>query len=168
MRRLRQALVKREVTREQLCEALDYDPESGVFRWKTGRQRPGAITGTLGRRGYIVVDFRRLKFYAHRLAWLFVYGRWPDGLIDHINGDKTDNRIGNLREASAEVNMQNIRRAYRNSKSGLLGASFRNGRWHAKIRVDGVDRLLGKFATAEEAHAAYVTAKRLAHPGCSI
>lgn len=148
--------------------ALEYDPETGLFRWKAGRQRAGVVTGTVGKRGYVVIDFHRLKFYAHRLAWLFAKGVWPEQLIDHINGLKTDNRLANLREASGATNMQNIRSAYRSSQSKLLGVSRRYGRWHAKIRVDGADRLIGKFDTPEDAHAAYVSAKRALHPGCTI
>ncbi len=158
---------KAEVTRDILMGALDYEPSTGLFRWRPGRQRAGALTGTLGKRGYVVVDFHGLKFYAHRLAWLFANKRWPDHTIDHINGVKTDNRLANLRDVPIQVNSQNVSRAYRNSKSQLLGVSWRNGRWHAKIHVDGEDRLVGKFDDPDAAHAAYMAAKRAAHPGCT-
>lgn len=106
---------------------------------------------------------------AHRLAWLLHYGSWPSRHIDHINGDRADNRIANLRECDDAENQQNLRAATAASKSGLLGVTtrtYRNGavRYAASIQVDGTKRYLGVYGTPEEAHSAYRAAKRQLHP----
>ena len=87
---------------------------------------------------------------------------------DHINGIKTDNRIANLRSVSMTVNLQNMRKANRDSLSGLLGAHKKRSHWESRIRVDRKQIHLGIFETPEEAHAAYLAAKRLHHSGCTI
>jgi len=134
--------------------ALEYNPETGDFKFKA--RRPGKVpagTGTLLRTGYRVVRFGQQKYLLHRLAWAIHYGRWPTGEIDHINGDKSDNRIANLREATRQQNCTN-RRAY--GKSGYKGVVELNGRWMAQITIDGSRRGLGVYETPEAAHAAYV------------
>ena len=98
-----------------------------------------------------------------------MHGEWPADEVDHINGDSTDNRLCNLRSVSREVNQENIRRAKRNSKTGLLGVMHtRGGKYRSAIRVRGVFHHLGHFDTAEQAHAAYVEAKRRLHEGCTL
>ncbi len=88
--------------------------------------------------------------------------------MDHLNGDASDNRLANLRDVPQEVNQQNQRRANADSKTGLLGASPRGPRFQAAITTQGDRRYLGLFDTAEEAHQAYLTAKRQLHAGCTI
>ena len=102
---------------------------------------------------------------AHRLAWLYTHGKWPSKYIDHINGVKTDNRIANLREADNGENMQNQRRARRNSKTGLLGVRWNraSGNYVAVITVNRHVINVGSFKTAEEAHEAYLRAKAELH-----
>jgi hypothetical protein len=159
---------------ERLREVLDYDQETGIFTWKlptSDRLKAGKVAGVLrGGHKYprITVDYQ--THGAHRLAWLHVHGVWPSGEIDHVNGDRSDNRIANLRDVPSFVNMQNQRRAHSRSASGLLGAWFdkRTGRWAASISVRGKRRFLGRFSTAEDAHAAYVEAKRRMHEGCTL
>ena len=109
------------------------------------------------------------EYSAHRLAWLYVHGAWPTGQIDHINGDRGDNRISNLRDVTPALNTQNQRRAARSNKSsGLLGVTANRGRWLAQISIGGKSRNLGRYATPEEAHAVYVAAKRVLHAGCTL
>lgn len=121
---------------------------------------------------YLTVDEQRYK--AHRVAWALHYGEWPKGAIDHINGDGADNRIANLRDVDTRTNQQNQRRAKSNNSTGWLGVYFapkgyRRKRFRAGIaRGDGTYWTIGYFATAEEAHAAYVEAKRKLHAGCTI
>jgi hypothetical protein len=108
-------------------------------------------------------------YLAHVIAFVIVTGTWPVGVVDHRNGDGTDNRWTNLRDVSHAVNVQNVRKARATSQSGMLGvARHRNGRYRATIVVGGKQRHLGYFDTPEQAHAAYVTAKRELHPGCTL
>jgi hypothetical protein len=153
------------LTAERLQEVLDYDPETGVFVWKrkTGsRAKPGQVAGNAHSLGYrfLCVDGRRYK--EHRLAWLYVHNVWPLGDVDHIDGRRDNNAICNLRDVSRSVNAQNMRLARAHSAAGLLGVrKTKNGRWCARINI-------GTYDTPEEAHAAYIEAKRRLHPGCTI
>lgn len=109
---------------------------------------------------------------AHRLAWVHVHGSWPAGDIDHINGDKLDNRIANLRDVTRSVNKENMRSARGDNKVGLLGVHVRRQNttrpYVASIRVSGKLIHLGAHNTPEAAHAAYLEAKRRLHSGCTI
>ncbi len=157
------------ITAETFRALLDYDPESGIFRWRVNRGgiQMGAVAGTVSEKGYILILINGTKFRAHRLAWLYVYGAWPQDQIDHLNGDKRDNRIVNLRDVSQSVNLQNQTRARRDSTSGFLGVSWhkRKKHWEAKIKVNKRNHFLGYFDTAEAAHAAYLAAQMKLHPG---
>lgn len=107
-------------------------------------------------------------YLAHRLAWLFSNGQWPSQVIDHIDGNPQNNRIANLRDASIQANQENQRRAQRsNRSSGLLGSHFdaQTGRWMAKISVMNKTIHIGRYDTPQEAHTAYVSAKRNLHKG---
>jgi hypothetical protein len=98
-------------------------------------------------------------------------GSWPTDDVDHKNGMRTDNSYGNLREVSRSLNQQNLRKARGETASGVLGVyvSDRPGKpWKASINVSGKDRYLGRFATKDEAQAAYLAAKRSLHEGCTI
>lgn len=107
------------------------------------------------------------SYMAHRVAYFLATGEDPYGkVIDHINGDKSDNRFSNLRLVSHKDNVQNIKKYSRNSASGILGAHLMpNGRYRAEICVNGKQMRLGSFSTAEEAHARYLEAKDMYHPG---
>jgi hypothetical protein len=157
------------ITASRLRELLSNDAETGKFLWleSRGTARSGNVAGSPNGSGYIHIRVAGRTYKAHRLAYLYAYGRWPDAEIDHINGVRDDNRLANLREASHAENMQNIRRAYTDNKScGLLGASWhkRTGSWQAKISAAGKLRFLGHFDTADAAHAAYLKAKSELHP----
>jgi hypothetical protein len=161
-----------DMTRDEMMDALDYCPDTGVFTWKK-KTNPkvvvGARAGCINGRGYLQIGIGGQVFKAHRLAWFFVYGCWPVGFIDHVNGVTLDNRIANLRDASRTENIQNQRRAHKDSRSGLLGAFMaKSGTWYSSISVNGKRTRLGKFGNAEDAHAAYVAAKRAMHVTCSI
>jgi hypothetical protein len=164
------------LTAERLRELLHYDPETGVFTWRvtSGKANNGAPAGWIGSsdgvRQVVLIGISHRNYKAHRLAWLHTYGAWPVGVIDHINGDPLDNRISNLRDTSQQVNSQNQRRARSDSKSGLLGAYWdeRDRCWKSHIKADGRLKWLGRFDTPEEAHAAYLAAKRKLHEGCTI
>lgn len=162
---------KNALTADAARSLLSYDPETGYFRWRKKvhfKYGPGASAGHVLTNGYIGVGIQGKKYLAHRLAWLYMTGEWPAGVVDHINGMKTDNRFANLRVGDQQLNLQNMRSAMRGSKSGLLGASKKRNKWLARISVGGKLVRLGLFESAEEAHAAYLDAKRRLHLGCTI
>jgi hypothetical protein len=159
------------VTQERLRELLSYDSETGVFHWRVSRGRAvaGASAGNADSYGYLQTKIYGRCYLNHRLAWLYVYGEWPDGQIDHINGSRADNRLANLRNVSISVNQQNQRGARVDNRCGLLGVSRKGNRWQARISHPGrKDAYLGLFDTPELAHAAYLKAKRKLHQGCTI
>lgn len=137
--------------------ALCYDPDTGIFVRREG-QFAGRPAGTINNRGYVIIHFDGKLRGAHRLAWLYVHGRWPVEHIDHINGNPADNRLSNLREASHLQNCGNQRKPKHNT-SGLKGVSYDRERrkWRADIFAKNNRRYLGRFDTAAEAHAVYVT-----------
>lgn len=161
------------LTADRLRELLSYDPNTGVFirKVRTAKMTQiGDIAGSKNKAGYIQICLEGSRFLGHRLAWFYVHGEWPKDYIDHINGDRSDNRICNLRDASPTVNAQNLQCAKPISKTGLLGASYCKitRKFKAQIRINGKQKYIGVYASAEEAHAAYIDFKRLHHPGCSI
>lgn len=157
------------LTAERLRSLLDYNAETGRFvcRVARGKCRPGDVVGSEDNRGYAVVgiDYRLHK--AHRLAWLYVYGTWPSADIDHVNGDHADNRLCNLREATNAENQHNVVMAQTNSACGVRGVHWEPDRskWRAQIMVNGRRHALGRFATQDEAVAAYWDAKERHHGG---
>ncbi len=157
-----------QLTHAELLSALAYQPDSGVFTWK----KTGAIAGGPNFDGYIKIKVHQRWYLAHRLAWFYVHGIWPTQLIDHINGDRVDNRIANLRDVSNSVNRQNAKVANADSKTGVLGVTLRKSkskpRYQAQIAVNGKNKYLGIFDTEGEAHQAYLMAKREVHIGCTI
>lgn len=153
----------------RLIDLLNYEAATGVFRWRVTnrRARAGVEAGTIHWKGYrdIIVDGNH--FLAHRLVWMYIYGHWPIDQIDHINGNRLDNRLVNLREATNTQNQQNQRRPRSDNKSGFLGVSpSGNNRspWRAQIAHHGRKIYLGEFTTKEDAHTAYLTAKQHLHP----
>lgn len=161
------------LTAQRLREVLHYDPNSGVFaRLVAYRNRYSGRSGVGGRQrsGHIRICVDGKKHFAHRLAWLFVNGDWPSGDLDHIDGDPANNRIANLRLVTHEANMQNFRRPTARSTTRLLGVSWCkiNKKWKACISIGGRTKHLGLFDLPEAAHAAYVSAKRIHHDGCTI
>ncbi len=157
-----------ELTAERVRDLVQYEPSTGLFVWRGG-PRKGKIAGSVNAIGYVQIRFGKVGFSAHRLAWLYAHGEWPAEDIDHINGIRNDNRIANLRPVSRRVNLQNIRAPRSdNRSSGMLGVEARGRRFRARIQVDGAVVSVGTFATAAEAHIAYVEAKRQLHEGCTI
>lgn len=162
-----------ELTREKLMSELSYNKDSGVFtriRAASNAVEVGDIAGGKDRNGHIRISVSNRLHAAHRLAWLYVHGEWPSGVIDHINGDRADNRIVNLRDVPQSTNQQNQRNAHSINKTGLLGVTFHKSRGKFQAQIGrGKDHIyLELFLTAEEAHSAYLDAKRAIHEGCTI
>jgi hypothetical protein len=149
----------------RLREVLEYSPESGEIRNRVSRARAlkGAVAGNKNADGYLclMVDGKMLK--AHRVAWCLMTGEWPTKHIDHIDGDKRNNSWLNLRQADAAQNAQNIAAAS-DRRDGLVGVSrATSGGWRARIKLNYVEKHLGVFDSEQEAHAAYLEAKRSMH-----
>ena len=159
------------LTIDRLKEVLSYDPETGVFTHISPRKkiRVGEVSGHLdSSNGYITLRIDKKKYYGHRAAFLYMTGNWPNNVVDHIDGNRSNNKWENLRDVTRTVNQQNIKKAPASSLSGKLGAFKKKNRWASSIKSSGKVVRLGSFSTPEEAHAAYVSAKRNLHEGCTI
>jgi hypothetical protein len=149
------------LTAEQVRAVLNYDPLTGVFHWavrRGQRMKAGDRAGARNNEGYVGIEIDCRSYKAHRLAWLVTHGEWPASEIDHINGDRGDNRIANLRAGTKAQNQQN-RKLNSDNKSGFMGVYNFQGKWRASIGYRGKPRYLGTFATPEEAAEAYRMAK---------
>ena len=160
-----------DLTVEELKDVLHYDPETGQFTWikRTAKcVHVGDVAGSHDKAGYITIGIKKRIYKSHRLAWLYMAGEWPKGLIDHINGNKSDNRFANLRVVDESGNSQNIRKPNRRNQSGFIGVILFQGKWRANITINKKTHWLGDYKTPEEAHAAYLVAKRKHHSACTI
>ena len=142
------------LTQKQLKELLSYDADSGDFVWlvQRGRKKAGEPAGVKDHYGYVVIRINTKLYKAHRLAWLYVYGVWPDNGLDHINRNPADNRVVNLRDVSHSANLHNAQ-VRRGSRSGVAGVRWRveRNRWVASIKVGYRHHNLGSFRTLDEA-----------------
>lgn len=155
------------LTREELKRCLSYDPETGVFTWAFRARNSikiGDVAGSMSRSGYQYIGINGKRYLAHRLAWLYVQGVWPENDVDHINRIKTDNRIANLRDATKSQNLGNSKTSRKNT-SGVKGVCWHRHirKWQATIHMHGKNRHLGYFATREAAAEAYRAAAENHH-----
>lgn len=156
---------------ERLAELLTYSPKTGEFVWvnpTSNRVKAGSLAGSVTSYGYLSIRIDGVAHQAHRLAWLWMTGALPVHEIDHIDGNRLNNAWGNLRDVSRTVNAQNMRSAKRTSTSGLLGVVPYGDRWIARITASRKEKHLGIFDTTEAAQAAYLSAKRELHEGCTL
>lgn len=166
-------MAKADLSAHRLREILDYDRQTGVFTWKVmlaHRRKPGTIAGSLTH-GYIEIGINNRSYRAHRLAWLHVHGEWPAGHIDHIDGNRLNNAIANLRDVTNQTNAQNRHEISRSKlTSQYLGVTWNSANqcWLAQIRVNGKNRYVGQYATERDAHIAYLHSKSLNHDGADI
>jgi len=151
-----------------LRQLLRYDPDTGKFLWKERKQSPQfsaryadkeALTSV--RHGYMFGEIFNKPVAAHRVAFTIHHGRHPKGEVDHINGDRSDNRISNLREVTRTVNARNMKKSAAN-RSGVTGVSFykASGKWQSRIMSDGKYLHLGYFDKFEDAVCARKVAER--------
>jgi len=125
----------------ELKRYFSYDGQNLInrcYRHGLFKSKIGEIAGHVDVKGYRIIKFQGKKYKAHRLIWLFIYGKWPDDEIDHINRDRLDNRIENLREADRYINMRNL---------GNVGVTRFRGQWKARL----AQKHLGYFTSYEEA-----------------
>lgn len=143
-------------TQERLREVLEYNPETGVFTWIKSlgnRTKMGEVAGSAKGGNYGRIQIDGVRYLSHRLAWLYVFGYYPETLIDHINNDFSDNRISNLRLASASDNSKNCR-VREKSKTGVKGVTESKscpGKYEARLGFNGVSYYLGVYNSIEEA-----------------
>ncbi len=159
------------ITQEYLRKLFYYDEETGVFTRLITRGNNavrGRIAGSPDANGYLQITLDKKNYKAHRLAWLYVYGEFPNGVIDHINGVPSDNRISNLRDVDPKVNWENQRGPRIDNKLGYLGVCPYHGKFKASIGIGGSCKHIGYYDTPEEAYQAYIEAKRKYHAGCTI
>ena len=148
----------KQMTDEELAAGFSYEPTSGEIFSANGRK-----VGSKLPIGYVYVTAKNRKILAHRLAWFLHYGVWPDGQIDHINRDRTDNAISNLRVVSPSENAQNtgIKRSNSSGFTGVVQSC--DGKWYAQIRAGGKRLWLGAYAEKESAAKAYAKARAELH-----
>lgn len=162
------------LTAEYVRSLFDYDKENGLLTRRTdhpiGRFKRGQVAGGVTNWGYVRVSIHNMSFMAHRITWLWVTGEWPKDTVDHIDGDRANNRWANLRDVSRRANAQNQRNAKKGNSTGLLGVSRSQqaGKFQASIYVQGRLRHLGTFDDSRQAHEAYIAAKRLHHEGNTL
>lgn len=155
--------MENEITANRVKELLDYNPETGDFFWKTkrrGKKQAGMRAGCLHPTGYVRISIDYRLYNAQRLAWVIMTGKWPECLIDHIDGNRSNNRFKNLRQCNFSQNSAN-RKISASNTSGYKGVSFvkRTKKWGAWIKVNGKSKNLGcAFNTPEEAFEAYKNA----------
>lgn len=148
-----------KLTSQQLKQILRYDPCTGHFRWIAGKNFGKVAGGPMN--GYVRICFgRHGQDTAHRLAWLYMTGDWPAKFVDHIDGDRANNKWSNLRLARPDQNAANSRRS-KNNVSGAKGVSPYRGGFRARIMIRGESIYLGDYNTVEEAAAAYAGAAKV-------
>lgn len=157
-------MILEELTFDCLRSLLDYDPETGIFRWRVsrGRASSGSIAGARAHHGYISIGIFGRIYYAHRLAWFWMTGSWPSEEVDHEDTDTSNNSWLNLRKAAHHQNMRN-RGMQKNNTSGFKGVVKIGSNFRAQIQSGENHHNLGTFKTPQEAHAAYLTAAKLLH-----
>lgn len=155
-------ILSQDLTAARLRTLVEYFPDTGIFRWRASRQRVlvGGVAGSIDSKGYLRIGVEGKVYAAHRLAWLYVHGVWPSDQIDHINRDKIDNRIANLREATPTENNRNQNKSRKNT-SGHVGVSWSKAKqkWHAQICYLRKLIHLGYFTELEDAIAARAKAE---------
>ena len=154
------------LTQSELKELLHYDPDTGIFTWCCRKQGVtlGNRVGYLTREGYLRITLKQKHYLTHRLAWLYMYGGWPSLSLDHVNRNRIDNRIDNLREVTFYQNGQNSNLSSANT-SGFKGVSWyaRDKSWEVQIAFNGMRKFIGRFTDINVAISARKQAEEQYH-----
>jgi hypothetical protein len=144
------------LSQEFVKSILDYNSETGEWFWKTKLKAGGKCS-----QGYWRIKIDQKSYKAHRLAWLYAFGKFPQSQIDHVNGNRSDNRLCNLRLASNAENQMNRAKAAVTNNSGFLGVNFNKvvGKFAARIQSNGKRIHIGYFDSPEDASSAYIAKK---------
>lgn len=136
-----------------------YDDE-GIVRWKKSRRGVKALSraGYFNNFGTLIIKYNGMVFIGYRIIWALINGEWPDDEIDHIDGDRTNNKIENLRSVTHSINMRN-RKLHKNNKSGICGVYLEQGRWKSEIKFCGKKICLGSYGTIFDAAAERIKAE---------
>lgn len=156
------------IPHSELLRRFSYCPETGILirRVKVGkRYEAGQIAGFTDPKGYRRVGINKQAFGVHQVAWYYFHEVWPEMEIDHINGDRSDNRISNLRLASRAVNAGNRHGPRKDNILGVIGVQKRGYKYSARIQFGGKQRHIGLFESAEQAEQAYWKEKAKHTPG---
>jgi hypothetical protein len=155
--------VENDFIKNIALEQLIYNRDTGVFTWALSRRgvSAGSIAGTIEKTGYRKIMLDRRYYGSHRLAWLFIYGEWPIGIIDHIDGNPSNNIATNLRLSNTSLNAANKKMPVTNT-SGFKGVSLvkSTGKWYACIKINGKTKNLGFYDDPKVAHNFYINAAR--------
>lgn len=157
------------ITQSELKKKLIYCHKTGEFFKVNDKSGKNISVGWEEAHGYKKIYLYGKKYYAHRLAWLYIYGEWPEN-IDHIDGNRLNNTIENLRNCNKSINNQNQKQPRSDNKTGYLGVyiNSKTGQYIAQIRAYGKNIVLGRYLSPELASNAYISAKRKMHDGCTI
>jgi len=156
------------LSHEELLRILDYDTLSGIFRWKiSGNGRKiGDIAGSIGN-GRLSININKLSYYANRLAWFYLYNKWPSFIIDHININPLDNRIVNLRDISQKNNTENTNNRKCKIYKSITGVYYDKNydKWNVRIQVNNISTYFGSFDTRQEAESECIILKKIHYKG---
>ncbi len=144
------------LTYNEINSILNYNPGTGIFRWKItkGRAFKGNVAGSINGVGYIIIGIDKVYYQAHRLAYLLMTGKWPKGKLDHKDGNRLNNKWDNIRLATDQQNCSNAS-LRKDNKSGYKGVSRNGSKWRARIRIRRKEIFLGNFSTPEMAAQTY-------------
>lgn len=161
------------ITQQHLKEYLSYDPETGNFIWikqKNSRALVGYIAGCPSSTGHLRIRFDKKYYFCHRLVWLYLYNKWPENEIDHIDGNPANNKLSNLRDVIPRINKQNQKKTRFDNACGYTGVikNKRSGNYVSSIVHLGKKYHLGTYKFPELAYQAYLAKKRELHEGCTI
>ena len=134
------------MTQSELKSLLHYDQDTGIFTWlnSISKIKEKSIAGYLHPLGYVDIQINKKHYKAHRLAWLYIYGKWPKQFIDHINNNKSDNRLLNLREATSVQNKWNTPSTSSTGAKGVYWIASRN-RYRVSFTINGKLKCFGHF-----------------------